>query len=187
MAQLFADPRRALLDQAVPRHLEPLPLAEAGDYVEERFAHSGREAGPALAPLLELARGHPQRSMMLAHYVWERTARGETADEGTWLDALDQAAADSAALMRAIWRALTPNERRVSRALAVVPTPLYSEETAAAVGIKRSSIGRAVESLLANADVIQTPDGPRLTDPMFEHWLRLRGLVPTEGDEADEE
>ena len=187
MAQLFADPRRPLLDQAVPRHLEPLPPAEVGAYIEERFAHTGRGAGPALTPLLEFARGHPQRSMMLAHYVWERTSPGATADEGTWLDALDQAAADSAPLMRAIWRALTPNERRVARALAVVPTPLHSEETAAAVGIKRASIGRAVESLLANADVIPGADGPRLTDPMFEHWLRQRGLVPTEGDEGDEE
>jgi hypothetical protein len=47
---------------------------------------------------------------------------------------------DAAPLMRAIWRALTPNERRVSRALAIVPTPLSSEQTAVAVGIKRSSI-----------------------------------------------
>jgi len=187
MAQLFADPRRPLLDQAVPRHLEPLPPGEAGEYVEERFATTGRAVGPALAPLLEFARGHPQRSMMLAHYMWERTVRGATADEGTWLDALDQAEADSAPLMRAIWRALTPNERRVSRALAVVPAPLYSEETAAAVGIKRSSISRALESLLANADVIQSADGPRITDPMFELWLRRRGLVPAEGDEGAEE
>jgi hypothetical protein len=81
MAQLFADLRRPLLDRAVPRHLEPLPLDEVGEYVEERFTNSGREAGPALAPLLEFARGHPQRSMMLAHYLWERTARGATADE----------------------------------------------------------------------------------------------------------
>jgi hypothetical protein len=187
MAQLFADPRRPLLDQAVPRHLEPLPLGEVGEYVEERFAHTGRGTGAALGPLLEFARGHPQRSMMLAHYVWERTARGATADEGTWLGALDQAAADSAPLMRAIWRALTPNERRVSRALAVLSSPLYSEETATAVGIKRSSISRAVESLLANADVIQSGDGPRLTDPMFELWLRQRGLVPAEGEDAAED
>jgi hypothetical protein len=187
MAQLFADPRRPLLDQAVPRHLEPLPLGEVGEYVEERFASTGRRTGATLGPLLEFARGHPQRSMMLAHYVWERTARGATADEGTWLGALDQAAADSAPLMRAIWRALTPNERRVSRALAVLSSPLYSEETATAVGIKRSSISRAVESLLANADVIQSGDGPRLTDPMFELWLRQRGLVPAEGEDAAED
>ena len=186
MAQLFADPKRPLLDQAVPRNLAPLPLDAVADYVTGRFGQTGREAGAALSPLLEFTRGHPQRSMMLAHYLWERTARGQSADEGTWLSALDQAAADSAPLMNAIWRALTPNERRVARALAVANTPLHSEETASAVGIKRSSIGRALESLVANADVIDENASPRLTDPMFELWLQTRGMTPTGGDDEDD-
>lgn len=183
MQQLFADPRRPLLDQAVPRQLTPLPLDEVATYVADRFRRTGRDPGAALDPFLEFARGHPQRSMMLAHYLWERTPRGATADEGTWVSAIDQAAADSAPLMRAIWRALTVNERRVSRALAVVSSTLYSEETAAAVGIKRTSIRKALESLTANADVIDDGGRPRLTDPMFELWLRTRGLTPAAGND----
>ena len=186
MQQLFADPKRPLLDQAVPRSLAPLPLDAVGDYVSGRFQQAGRDAGSALAPLLEFTRGHPQRSMMLAHYLWERTGGRGTADEGTWVSALDQAAADTAPLMRAVWRALTVNERRVARALAVTSTPLHSEETASAVGIKRSSIGKALESLVANADVITENGKPRLTDPMFELWLQTRGLTPAAGeDDAD--
>jgi uncharacterized protein len=186
MQQLFADPKRPLLDQAVPRSLAPLPLDDVGEYVAGRFRRTGRDAGPALAPLLEFTRGHPQRSMMLAHYLWERTPSGAVADEGTWVSALDQAATDAAPLMRAIWRALSTNERRVARALAVASTPLHSEETASAVGIKRSSIGKALESLVANADVIHEPNKPRLTDPMFELWLQGRGLTPAAGgDEGD--
>jgi uncharacterized protein len=46
MQQLFADPKRPLLDQAVPRHLSPLPLADAGDYVALRFRQTGRDAAP---------------------------------------------------------------------------------------------------------------------------------------------
>ena len=184
MQQLFADPKRPLLDQAVPKNLAPLPLSDVGDYVTQHFRQTGREAGSALPPLLEFTRGHPQRSMMLAHYLWERTVRGATADEGTWLAALDRAANDTAQLMRAIWRALTANERRVARALAVTTTPLHSEETAAAVGIKRSSIGKALESLAANADIIYQSDRPRLTDPMFELWLRQRGLTPAAGEDG---
>jgi hypothetical protein len=186
MQQLFADPKRPLLDQAVPKELAPLPLEDVGDYVASRFAQTGRDAGPALGPFLEFTRGHPQRSMMLAHYLWERTPPGATADEGSWISALDQTARDSAPLMRAIWRALTTNERRVARALAVATTPLHSEETAAAVGIKRSSIGKALESLMANADVIQEAGRPRLTDPMFELWLQGRGLMPAAGEEYGE-
>ena len=186
MQQLFADPKRPLLDQAVPRSLAPLPLDAVGDYVSERFRQTGRTAAVALSPLLEFTRGHPQRSMMLAHYLWQRTPRGQSADEGTWLAALDQATADTAPLMNAIWRALTPNERRVARALAVATTPLHSEETASAVGIKRSSIGRALESLVSNADVIYENRDARMTDPMFELWLRTRGLTPTGGDDEDD-
>jgi hypothetical protein len=186
MQQLFADPKRPLLDQAVPKNLAPLPLDEVGAYVARRFEQTRRDVGTALTPMLEFTRGHPQRSMMLAHYLWQRTASGTTADEGTWVAALDQATADSAPLMRAIWRALTVNERRMARALAVIAAPLYSEETAAAVGIKRASIGRAIESLVNNADVIQGGDRLRLTDPMFELWLQERGLVPESGDEDAE-
>jgi hypothetical protein len=183
MQQLFADPKRPLLDQAVPKQLEPLPVAEVADYVSARFAQTRRDVGTALAPFLEFTRGHPMRSMMLAHYLWERTRPGSGADETTWAEALDQASDHAAPLMRAIWRALATNERRVARALAVVSTPLYSAETAAAVGIKRPSIGRAVESLTANADVILEEGRPRLTDPMFEYWLKTRGLTPATGED----
>jgi uncharacterized protein len=185
MQQLFADPKRPLLDQAVPRNLDPLPIADVAEYVTLRFRHTGREVGTALTPLLEFTRGHPQRSMMLAHYLWQRTPREATADEGTWLSALDLAASDTAQLMRAIWRALSTNERRVARALAVATSPLHSEETAAAVGIKRSSIGKALETLAANADIIQIDAKPRLTDPMFELWLQTRGLTPADGGDGD--
>jgi hypothetical protein len=187
MAQLFADPKRPLLDQAVPKHLDPLPPAAVADYVAQRFEQTGREVGAALTPFLEFTRGHPQRSMMLAHYVWQRTRPGSAADEGTWLEALDQAAQDTAPLMRTIWKALTTNERRVARALGVGIGPLYGEETAAAVGIKRSSIGKAVESLTANADVIREGAAPRLTDPMFELWLKSRGLTPPSGGDDDQQ
>jgi hypothetical protein len=185
MQQLFADPKRPLLDQAAPRNLDPLPVADVADYVSRHFQQAGREVGVALTPLLEFTRGHPQRSMMLAHYLWERTPRGAAANEDTWIAALDQAASDSAQLMHAIWRALTTNERRVARALAVASTPLHSEETAAAVGIKRSSIGKALDRLIADADVIDVDGKPRLTDPMFELWLRARGLTPAGGDDED--
>ncbi len=184
MQQLFADPKRPLLDQAVPKNLAPLPLNDVGEYVAERFEKTGRDVGDALTPMLEFTRGHPQRSMMLAHYLWQRTPGAATADEGTWLAARDQAAADSAPLMRAIWRNLNVNERRMSRAIAVTTTPLYGEETAVAVGIKRASIGRALESLANNADVIRGDNRPRLTDPLFELWLKDRGLTPDSGGDA---
>lgn len=123
---------------------------------------------------------------MLADYPWERTARETPADEGTWVATLDRADENGAQLMRAIWRALPTNERRVARALAVTTTPLHRAKTAAAAGINRASIGKALESLVANADVITEAGRQRLTDPMFEHWLQTRGLTPAAGNDASE-
>lgn len=185
LEQLFADPKRPLLEQAVPKELSPLPLDEVAAYVEGRFGRTDRDPGTALSPLLEFTRGHPQRSMMLAHYLWDETPRGGAANEEAWVAALDRAGRDSAKLMRAVWRALPANDRRVSRALAVLTTPLHSEGTAAAVGIKRSSISKALESLYDNANVIEVDGKPRLTDPLFEYWLQQQGVTPISGDEID--
>lgn len=69
MDQLFADPKRPLLDQAVPMTLPPLPQDAVAEYVAGRFESTRRDAGSALSPLVELTRGHPQRSMLLAHYL----------------------------------------------------------------------------------------------------------------------
>jgi hypothetical protein len=187
MEQLFADPKRPLLEGAVPKDLAPLPLDDVADYVTDRFGRTKRDIGAALTPLIEFTRGHPQRSMMLAHYVWERTERGAAADEEAWVSALEQASKDTARVMRAIWEALPANERRIARALAVLRTPLHSEETANAVGIKRTSITRALDSLVDDADVIYEDRKPRLTDPMFELWLQKRGLTPASGDDDSDE
>jgi hypothetical protein len=53
MQQLFADPKRPLLDQAVPKNLAPLPLNDVGEYVAGRFERTGRDVGSALTPMLE--------------------------------------------------------------------------------------------------------------------------------------
>jgi hypothetical protein len=66
----------------------------------------------------------------------------------------------------------------------VLGSPIHGVEAAAAVGIKRSSIGRALEGLRDNADVIETEDASlRITDPLFEYWLSERGLTPAAGEE----
>ncbi len=177
MERLFADPRRPLLEQAVPRSLDPLPLAEVGDYVAERFRRSDRDPGDALAALLEFARGHPQRSMMLAHFLWDETAPGSIADEVQWVEARDKTLGHAAGYLGATWRAWPTNERRVALALATSPGGPYSRAAQAGVGIKKSSVRYALQSLTDRADVIRREDGFVLTDPLLELWLQRHGAM----------
>ena len=58
---LFSERAAPLLGQAERFELGPLPAPVAAEYVSEQFSSTGRDAGAALAPLVQAAAGHPQR------------------------------------------------------------------------------------------------------------------------------
>jgi uncharacterized protein len=175
MERLFADPRRPLLEQAVPKSLPPLPAEEVGDYVRERFERTGRDAGDALAALLQFARGHPQRAMMLAHFLWATVSRGAIADETHWVAARETTLEQASGYLTATWRGWPVNERRVALALATTPGGPYTAQAQAEVGIKKSSVRYALQALADRADVVEIEGTPVLTDPLLELWLQRHG------------
>ena len=104
---MFTDKRRAFYAQARQVDLSALNENDVAEFISTRFEESGKGVGEALAPLLELAAGHPQRSMLLAHFVWEATpARGQATGE-TWATALARVLeVEAAEELRATWTAL---------------------------------------------------------------------------------
>jgi len=177
MKRLFEDPSRPLLEHAVPVELGPLPLDATAAHLEQRFGATGRGMGTALDPLLAFTRCHPQRTMLVAHQLWELVPAGGVADEGTFVEARTRALAHAEPALRARWEALTVNEQRVSVALATRRSGgLYSEETLRLLGLKKGSIDRALAGLLGKAESYAGPAGPTLTDPLLEHWLAERGV-----------
>jgi hypothetical protein len=176
MTRLFAGPSRPLLDHALPVELEPLPLDEAGEYVEQRFLRTGRDAGEALDPLLQFTRGHPQRTMLLAHQLWSVTPRGSTSDESAWAEALARAMRGSSAVLQARWEALPQNEQRAAVALAAWGGSIYDASVHRSVGLKRGSIDRALAGLHGRGEALRAPHGWQLADPLLEAWLAERGV-----------
>jgi hypothetical protein len=176
MQRLFEDPSRPLLEHAVPVELEPLPADATAAYLEDRFRRTDRDIGNALDPLLAFTRGHPQRTMLVAHHLWEVVPRGAVADETAFVDARSRALAGAETALRARWDALAVNEQRVSLALATRARALYAEETLRFLGLKKGSVDRALAGLVGKAEARPTPAGPELTDPLLEHWLAERGL-----------
>ena len=177
MEQLFSDPRRPLLEQAVPYGLAPLNQGDVARYIAERFERSGRDAGRALSPLVEFTRGHPQRSMLLAHHLWRRTGAGGDADEGTWASALEAVIERSSETLEANWRLLNVNEQKLALALATGAPSLYDGPTLARVGLKKGSVRKALSGLRGRGDVVGDPSHPRLTDPLLEQWLARRAIA----------
>jgi hypothetical protein len=77
MKQLFENKDRPLYGSAVPMRLTRLANRDIAAYVAERFVQTDRRVGDALNPLLDSAKGHPQRAMLLAHRLWARSSRAK--------------------------------------------------------------------------------------------------------------
>jgi hypothetical protein len=173
MRELFADRRRAFYGQAAPVALPPLAPEDVAGYVASRFEQTRRDIGAALEPLLELCQGHPQRTMLLAHAVWEVTPSGDTATDETWQAAYGRAMGQVRDELRAIWTALPTSHRRVLTTVAEDTSPLYA--TGRGHGGSRGGAVRSALRVLEDRGEI-TPDrakrtGYRLTDPLLAAWI----------------
>jgi hypothetical protein len=173
MRELFADKRRAFFGQAAPVPLPPLAPDDVADYVHRRFASSGREVGIALELLLAAAQGHPQRTMLLAHHLWDATPPGSTANEATWTEAYERAMNDVQDELRAVWSGLSVGQRRVLVSIAENSDALYAAARSHG-GSRGGAVSTAVRVLVDAGEVVDDPDtrtGYRVVDPLLAVWL----------------
>jgi uncharacterized protein len=176
MRELFTSRRRAFYAQARAIDLRRLAPVDVAEFVEQRFAATGKRVGVALDPLLTFTDGHPQRAMLLAHFVWEATpARGE-ASEATWANSLERVLrVETADELRAVWSSFRSSERRAVLAIATGQAP-YARATQRRVGGSRGgAMEHAIRSLIDAGDLLQDPrsrTGYRLADPLLAHWVR---------------
>lgn len=173
MRQLFADKRRAFYGQAAPVELPPLRPEDVGEYVSTRFDRTNRAIGSAIGPLLDTGQGHPQRTMLLAHYLWDETGPGDEADEEAWSRAYQRVMGDVQDELRAIWSGLSDGQRRVATAIAENSTGLYAANRRHG-GSRGGAVERAVRGLEDLGEVAPdatAPTGYRLVDPLLARWI----------------
>jgi uncharacterized protein len=176
MRDMFSDRRHAFFAQAGPIALGPLPADALGDFITQRFERGGRDPGEALGPLLDAAEGHPQRAMLLAHHLYERTRRGRPADVDVWLAALDDARRETLGEIQVLWDACTDVERRVLKVIAQRTVALGGRDAELRFGLARGGTNKVtVTRLVAEGHVIAdetTRTGWRIVDPLLAAWLR---------------
>jgi hypothetical protein len=177
MRELFVDKRRAFYGQAGPVALEPLGVEETAAYVADRFAATGKEVGAALDALLDVGEGHPQRTMLLAHWLWEKTPSGGRADEQSWGEAYSRVMETEVRdELRELWRALPRGQRRVLVLVAEGRLPLFGREAHEELGVPRGGGLRSTVAALADRgeliDDKRTRSGYRVIDPLLARWIR---------------
>jgi hypothetical protein len=176
MTELFGSRERPLYGQARAIVLEPLRDEDLAEFIGERFARTGRDVGVALAPLLELVRGHPQRAMLAAHHLWERTGDRGVADDATWAAASEAMFAELEDSFERIWEDLSTNERRVTAAIAWGAvgggSSLYAKSTLERFKLSKGTARDVRAALLRRGDIERAPKQRlRLVDPLLEAWI----------------
>jgi len=183
MRELFASRRRGFYAQAGLVEIRPLGPEELAEYIGRRFEQHSRDPGDTLGPLLDLAAGHPQRAMLLAHHVYERTRPRTTADSDTWSKALVAACKQVDGEVQATWRSLPTGQQRLVSVIADGTIGLATREARLRYGLPKSGGHRAgLESLEADGHIVRTAKSPsaqegtvsgwKLVDPLFALWVR---------------
>lgn len=170
MSRLFDDKARPFYGQARAIRLEPLPDDALAIYIGDRFARTEREIGEILDPLLEAARGHPQRAMLLAHFLWEETRRGRGSDGVAWERALTAVQNELRDEFDSIWSRLEDSERRV---LAVVArgADLLRKRVLEEMQLARSTARDARDRLIAEGLIREVDGALEVVDPLLALWV----------------
>lgn len=176
MRALFSDQERPFYGQARPLDLPPLPVDEAARDIEDLLARDGLldRAGGAVDELLAFSGGHPQRTMLLAHHLYELLDGPAPPDELA-LAAVDAALLESRDAHQALWDALPRLDRIVLLALADGRAPTGTR-LAGDHRVARSTLQHTVERLVADGRQVQRAGtgAPFLLDPLLAEWLRRR-------------
>ncbi|MCW2980796.1 MAG: hypothetical protein JWO14_2523 [Solirubrobacterales bacterium] len=170
MAQLFARQERPFFGQARAFELDPLDDGDIAEYIGERFERTRRSVGAALEPLLDLAAGHPQRAMLLAHQLWEQTPFEGEADAECWQRTLATVFAEQDEALRAAWDSLETKEQAVYAALAVGGSGLFAERTLTRFNLSKSSARYAREALVRGGQVRKIDSRWLPVDPLLARW-----------------
>jgi hypothetical protein len=171
MKQLFEDRERPLYGSAVPLRLGRLADQDIAAYVAERFRQTGRGVGDALNPLLAAAQGHPQRSMLLAHQLWNHVPHGTDATLDLWATAHEEALRELHFEFDAMWRGLDASERKTLRAIVAGDGSPYRVQVLQRLELTKTMAQKALVRLAATASIEADGRRQRVVDPLFAEWI----------------
>jgi len=173
MRALFEGRERPLYGQARPLVLSTLSPAETVRQIGAALDAEGLPVTDAIAQIVTFAEGHPQRTMLLAHHLFNLLAE----DDGSPAPAaaaLDLALVETTDGLQAVWDVLDRPERIVVLALAEGQAPTGTR-VAQEHRLARSSLQTALSRLVgAEQHVVRREERPVLLDPLLGEWLRRR-------------
>ena len=120
LTHVFTDANAPLYNSAKVLPLGPIPVDRFAQFIHQRFVSTGHAITPAAVEhLLNTTGGHPHDTQKLAYFVWNLAQAASSKIEIDDVDlALRQVMTTDMARYTELWESLTPNQRRVLRAVA---------------------------------------------------------------------
>jgi uncharacterized protein len=171
MKGLFEEKERPLYGQAVPFRLSRLADQDVAAHIVALFKETGRSVGEALNPLVDSAKGHPQRTMLLAHRLWEEVPAGGAATHADWRAAHEKASTELAPEFDAHWRRLETNQQKALRAVIAGGGSPYRTRTLERLQLSKGTARDAIRSLIGSAEVELEAGRHVIVDPLFAEWI----------------
>jgi hypothetical protein len=171
MRQLFEVKDRPLYGSAVPMRLQRLGNEDIAEYLAGRFVQTRRGVGETLNPLLDAAKGHPQRAMLLAHRLWATVEKGKTATLDDWRDAHAAALAELNPEFVAQWRGFDTSEQKTMRAVIAGAGSPYKADVLRRLELTKDVVRKALPRLTATAEIEPEHGKHAVVDPLFARWI----------------
>ena len=189
MRDTFADRRHSFFAQAAAVPLRELPADALEQFISARFAAGKRDPGDGLGPLLDLAAGHPQRSMQLAHHLYAHTPKATRASIDSWQDTLAATFTESGEEVQTAWHSFSATQQRVVGVIAARAVKLNSAEATRRFGLVKSGTNtqKAIDQLERDGHILpaeNTVTGWRLVDPLLDLWARNGRRWPSQASEG---
>jgi hypothetical protein len=149
-------------------------VEEATRDIDALLSADGLDATGAVDELMSFTQGHPQRTLLLAHHLYNLLEEPHPPDDLA-ATAIDLALAETRDAQQALWDGLGRVERIVLMALAD-GQPVSGSTLASEHRVARSTLREALERLLADERHVQRDEHgtPFLLDPLLAEWLRRR-------------
>ncbi|MFZ3207543.1 MAG: ATP-binding protein [Geobacteraceae bacterium] len=171
LRDMFEDKRRPFYKSAYVLKLSPLPCEEFAEFLQERFAGAdvpiSREEADAI---IDFTDGYPFYTQKLAMLYYELKQAGEPLAQAKQ-QLLEMESAD----FENIFVTLTTHQKQLLKAVAAArPKNIHAVSFLAEQKLgSQGGIQSSLKKLLALDLIENTEIGWRVTDPIFERWLRV--------------
>lgn len=172
MRALFGDRAEPFYAQADLVHIGPLDASIIDRIVGDGFRRTDRDPGALAAHVVDLARGHPHRSMQIADTAWRYAAPGAPWTQTVWEQAIAQIRLAESEPSERLFSRYAESDQSVLR-LVASGAPLYGRASEL-LGLSAGSATAARKRLVAHGDLIDRDLGLQVVDPVFADWIRRR-------------